>query len=427
MRRIGFLALVVALGGTVAQADGMLDPSFGNGGLVTTDFPGSNLDQGLSLVVLPDGRAVAAGETILNFVQADMAVARYLFSGALDTSFGGDGLATVPFPQTGGSYSAAEAVLLQPDGGLVLIGWTIGEVGSSFALARVNADGSLDTSFGTGGRVTVPQFAAATSGVLQPDGRIVAAGSDAGTAMLVARYNMDGSLDPTFGGDGQVTVTGSFVDVQAVALQPDGKLVIAGTSQTGSFATRNFFLVRMLPNGALDPSFDGDGIVISDFGSVESAYSVIVQDDGRIVLAGSRSSDVAVARYLADGSLDTSFGNGGLALVDAASSESGHQVIQLPNGNLLVAGATYDQSNRQDFLLARLLPNGSLDTTFGTGGFLLTDFSTSSDECNAVALAGPDLILTAGSTGRSSSQPIDFALARYIASTPVELLTFSVE
>jgi uncharacterized delta-60 repeat protein len=407
------------------RADGMLDPSFGNGGLVVTAFPGaSSQDRALSLVVLPDGRAVAAGYTNLNLAQTDMAVARYLSSGELDTTFGGDGQVTIPFPQTGGSYSTAEEVLLQADGRLVLVGSTLSDFGGSFALARLMADGSLDPSFGSGGRVTVPADEAAKAGLLQPDGRIIAMGSGANGSIVVARYNPDGSLDPTFDGDGTVTVPGSFVEIQGAALQPDGRIVIAGTSQTGGLQTRNFALVRLLPDGALDGSFDGDGIVVSDFAGVESGYSVIVLGDGRLVLAGSRGTDVAVARYLPDGSLDTSFGNGGLAIVDVSPSESAHQLIELPNGNLLVAGATYDPFDPLDFLLVRLLPNGSLDTTFGTGGFLTTDFNGGPDECNAVAVAGPDLLLTAGATG---DFPSDFGLARYIATIPVELLDFEVQ
>jgi uncharacterized delta-60 repeat protein len=368
-----------------------------------------------------------------------MAVARYLFTGALDNTFGGDGLVTVHFgaPPPTSSHSSAREALLQADGRLVLVGGMSGDDGAAFALARLNTDGSLDVSFGTGGRVTTPPDASARAGLLQPDGRIIAVGRPTPITngpIVVARYNPDGSLDPTFDGDGVVHVPGSFADIESAALQPDGKVVVAATSQTGSFLTRNFALVRLLPNGALDPSFDGDGIVISDFGGMESGYSVIVQGDGRLVLAGSRGTelpneirDVAAARYLPDGSLDTSFGNGGLALVDAAPSETAYQLIQLPNGNLLIAGATY-RGVPLDFLLVRLLPDGSLDTTFGTGGFLITDFNTGSpDECVAIGLAGPDLVLAAGSTGFPGFPPEDFGLARYIASTPVELLSVGVE
>jgi uncharacterized delta-60 repeat protein len=228
-----------------------------------------------------------------------------------------------------------------------------------------------------------------------------------------------------------VVVPGSFVEAEGAALQPDGKIVIAATSQTGSFLTRNFALVRLLPNGALDLSFGGDGIVISDFGGIETSNSVIVLADGRLVLAGSRGTelpntvtDFAIARYLPDGSLDTTFGTAGLALVDSGQPEYPAQIVELPNGNLLVAGTTSEGGVPLDFLLARLLPNGSLDTSFGTGGFLSTDFNTGSDECNAIALAGSDLLLTAGSV---NDFPSDFGLARYIATTPVELLAFEVE
>jgi uncharacterized delta-60 repeat protein len=440
VRRIVFLLSVVLIGAIPnAAADGMLDPSFGNGGLVVTPFPGPvSQDRALSLVVLPDGRAVAAGSTLINLENQDMAVARYLFSGALDPTFDVDGEATVHFPGAPpffGSYSAAESVLLQPDGRVVLVGAGSNDAGPFFALARLNTDGSPDPSFGTGGLVMAPTGQGAQAGLLQPDGRIIAAGSDAGTAIVVVRYNPDGSLDATFGNNGTVNVPGSFfVDVEGAALQADGKVVIAGTSQSGGFLTRNFGLVRLLPNGALDLSFDGDGIVISDFGGMETSYSVIVLGDGRLVLAGSRGTelpneirDLALARYLPDGSLDTTFGNGGLVLVDAAPSEDAHQLIELPNGKLLVAGATYGQFDPLDFLLVRLLPNGSIDTSFGRRGVLLTDFNTGSDECNAVALAGPDLVLTAGSTTTPPSPIPNFGLARYIASTPVELLTFSVE
>jgi uncharacterized delta-60 repeat protein len=186
--------------------------------------------------------------------------------------------------------------------------------------------------------------------------------------------------------------------------------------------------------GALDPSFDGDGLAIADFGAIEAGRSVIVMADGRLVVAGSRGpvngnpGDFALVRFIADGSLDTTFGSGGLATVDSGDPDQAERVIQLPNGKLQVAGWT-DLSGptnpKNDFLLARFFPDGLLDTSFGTSGLLRTDFDASQDQCHAVAIAGPDLVLTAGSS--SVVGPTDFALARYIASTPVELLTIEVE
>jgi len=449
VRRIPFLVLAVSLaGGAGAHADGMLDPSFGKGGLVTTDFRGQippPYDVATSLVVLPDGRAVAAGYTNPNLAHTHMAVARYLFSGELDTTFGGDGMVVIGFPPlpTGDSYAVAEAVLLQPDGRLVLVGTAVipkrgtevplGLAQSVFALVRLNADGSFDETFGTGGVVTTPTAGLVVTGLLQPDGRIVAIGTTGATAVVAARYNTDGSLDPSFGTGGVATVpiSGGFY-VGAAALQPDGKLVITGAHPWPFEFVRDFALVRLLPGGALDPSFDGDGLATADFGAIEAGQSVIVLADGRLVVAGSRGpangnpGDFALVRFMADGPLDTTFGTGGLATADSGDPEAAEQVIQLPNGKLQVAGWTDVSGPKSDFQLARFLPDGLLDTSFGTGGLLRTDFNGSEDQCNAAAIAGPDLVLTAGSSF-STFEPNDFALARYIASTPVELLTFEVE
>ena len=426
------LAFFAGLAGD-AGADGMLDPSFGNGGLVTTDFPcppfGSSADGAAAVIVLPDGRAVAAG-AMGDLDGHAMAAARYLTSGDLDTTFSGDGRVAVSDCPTFGAGGGASAALLQPDGRLVLVGECPG--GLFLLVARLNTDGSLDPSFGTNGQVMTPfppdgVFTAA--GVLQPDGRIVAVGYSAGCCTTItlkaARYNPDGSLDPSFGTGGLVTLDlgQSFIAADAV-LQADGRLVIAGRFvPTGG---SDFGLVRLLPNGTLDPSFDVDGVVISDFGADEAGASVILLGDGRIVLGGSRSSDLALARYLPDGSLDMTFGTGGLATADSGAQDGLGQLILLPNGKLLAGGSTAPSQGSGDFLLARFHPDGALDTSFGSSGFIKTDFNAgSSDGCSAVALAGPDLVLTAGTT---FPPPFgDFALARYIASTPVELLAFEVE
>jgi uncharacterized delta-60 repeat protein len=431
------IVLLVALGAVrPVGADGTLDPSFGNGGLVTTTFLGG--DSAASIVMLPDGRAVVAGYTSPNLAFTLMAVARYLPSGALDTTFDGDGRVTVLFPHPPPgfeSYAEAATVLLQPDGRLVLVGNYGIFQGSGFALARLNGDGSLDPSFGTGGLVTTPNSALAAAGLLQPDGRIVAVGRAGSFSIAAARYNADGSLDPSFGTGGQVIVSlPQGFDVGGAALQPDGKVVIVGAYPSSPFVQRDFALFRLLPGGAPDPSFGANGLVTSDFGQIETGRSVIVLGDGRLVVAGWRSpttadtGDFALVRYMADGTLDTTFGSGGLATADSGVPDLPNQLIRLPNGKLLVAGSTNLVGAPEDFLLARFLPDGALDTSFGVGGFLRKDFNAGQDEIHAVAIAGPDLILAAGSTPESPPAfGLDFALARYIATTPVELLVFEVE
>jgi uncharacterized delta-60 repeat protein len=202
--------------------------------------------------------------------------------------------------------------------------------------------------------------------------------------------------------------------------------VIAGTSPTG-FSLRNFGLVRLLPDGTLDTSFGGDGIVSSDFGAIETGFSVILLPDGRLVVAGARTLmatptspvDIALARYLPDGSVDTTFGTGGVVIASMSPVEWATQLMRLPDGKLLAAGSIFRKKG--DFLLARFLPDGVLDTTFGNDGFLRTNFNAGSDECNAAALAGPDLVLTVGTTTPVGQFDSDYALARYIVTTGGEL------
>ncbi|MET0556034.1 MAG: delta-60 repeat domain-containing protein [Vicinamibacteria bacterium] len=432
------LALMAAVSAPLARADGMLDPGFGTGGRVVTGFPGGfSTDEALSLAILPDGRIVAAGSTHVNLPNMYMAVARYLPTGALDPSFDGDGMVELPFlapPPNPDSGAEAWATLPQPDGRIVIVGGAAGAPAWVFALARLNEDGSLDATFGTGGKVTTsfPGVSVGVrAGLLQPDGRIVAVGRSSGLGFVAVRYDANGTLDPTFGSGGRLIVplSGSL-EVNDVVRQPDGKLVVAGTMPSGPFLARDFALVRLLANGDLDPSFSGDGVVTADFGGIETGNSVIVLGDGRLVLAGSRGTelpntvtDFAIARFLPDGALDTTFGTAGLALLDSGEPEYAAQIVELPNGNLMLAGTTSSGGVSVDFILTRLLPGGTLDTSFGTDGFLRTDF-TGGDTCNALVIAGPDRLLAAGSTG---AFPADFGLARYIATTPVALQEFSVE
>ena len=426
MRRTFLAALAFSLTTAVGVlADGMLDPSFGNGGLVVTNFPGIvTVDDAVSLVVLPDGRAVAAGTSNSIFDDdVGMAAARYLSSGALDASFGGDGMARVSCPPGFGFVGEAGKVLLQPDGRLVLIGYCT--PGPVFWLVRLNTDGSFDPSFGTGGHVTTPFASGAwgNSGVLQPDGRIVAVGVYGSVHTGAARYNTDGSLDSTFGTGGTLTLIfpQGFLP-RDVVLQPDGKLVIGGT-----FGQADFGLVRLLGNGALDSSFDGDGLATANFGGTETGDSLILLPDGRLVLGGLHNADFGLVRFLSDGSVDATFGTGGLATASNGGPVTPGEALVLPDGKLVIAGSTNLAGAPRDFLLARFLPESALDTSFGTAGFLRTDFAASEDSCFAVAVAGPDLILTAGAFEGGVPFTHDFALARYIASTPVELLHLTVD
>jgi uncharacterized delta-60 repeat protein len=293
------------------RRDGSLDPSFGSGGKVVTDFGATSRDRVFAIALQPDDKIVAAGGT-LSFSGEDFALVRYLPDGSLDPTFGAAGKVRTNF---GGQSDYARSVALQLDGKIVAAGTSGCCGGQDFALARYRADGTLDGSFGSGGKVETD--VTELSGMLtrggldrafgvavQSDGRIVAAGEGWGGRnddFALARYEVDGSLDESFGVGGRVLTdfgAGSSDYGRAVALQQDGKIVVAGTT-LGRF---DFALTRYRSDGSLDPSFGSSGKVVTDFGGADEVFRIAMDRDGRIVAAGRSnahgSDDFALARYL---------------------------------------------------------------------------------------------------------------------------------
>jgi uncharacterized delta-60 repeat protein len=311
--------------------------------------------------------------------------------GDLDQSFGNGGIVKTSF-----AVGASDALdlAIQADGKLVVAGWA-GVFDSSFALARYNPDGNLDATFGFGGKVTT-DFSSGGDGAraiaLQPDDKLVVVGHADSNNIALARYNIDGTLDPGFGNGGKVTTdvdAFKIDDALDVALQPDGKIVVAGRSG-GDFA-----LARYLPDGSLDTSFGTGGTVMTDFGRPgESAVAVVLQPNGKIVLAASSGGDFALARYNADGSPDLSFGAGGTVKTDFGGRDAARAIVLQPDDNFVVAG---ESSSR--FALARYLPDGNLDTSFGTGGTVTTQFGLHGWSASAIALQPDGKIVVAGGPG----------------------------
>ena len=277
----------------------------------------------------PDGKILAVGHSQVPslYMTFNLVLARYNVDGSLDRSFGDGGLVT---PDLGYNSASGTAIALLSDGRIVVAGWVESfPVSSDFALVRFKPDGTLDTTFGSGGVVTTDFSGASDSGsalAIQADGRIVVVGSsydssdyDADTA--IARYHPDGSLDTGFGEDGRVVVDlGSDDDYgNNVAMQTDGKVVVAGEAD-GDLA-----LVRLLPAGALDVGFAGDGAVTGDSGFSGSALEI--QADGKIVVMGTATSyytgsDFALGRFNSDGSPDLTFGDQGLVITDFTPGEA---------------------------------------------------------------------------------------------------------
>jgi uncharacterized delta-60 repeat protein len=341
------------------NTDGSLDTTFDTDGKVTTAI-GSGIDAAYSVVLQSDGKIVVAGYSY-NGTNDDFAVVRYNTNGSLDTTFDTDGKVTTDI---GSSQDQAYSVVLQSDGKIVVAGYSSNGTNTDFAVVRYNTNGSLDTTFDTDGKVTTDIGSGtdvAWSVVLQSDGKIVAAGyshNGTNTDFAVVRYNTDGSLDTTFDTDGKVTTAiGSGTDIAfSVVLQSDGKIVVAGHSYNGT--NDDFAVVRYNTNGSLDTTFDTDGKVTTAIGSgTDAAYSVVLQSDGKIVAAGyshnGTNNDFAVVRYNTDGSLDTTFDTDGKVTTAIGSgSDAAYSVVLQSDGKIVVAGYSYNGTN-DDFAVVR--------------------------------------------------------------------------
>ena len=401
---------------------GSLDPTFGSGGKVVTDFSSSgSWESAHSVGIQPDGKIVVAG-----VANGAFALVRYNSDGSPDIGFNGDGKVTTNIV---GLYEpvvdGANSVAIQSDWKIVVAGQVFDGSQYAFGLARYNSDGSLDTSFNGDGKVTTCVGTLgddAYSVAIQPDGKILVAGCTligSNEDFALARYNSDGSLDTSFDGDGKATTDFNRSDcANAVAVQPDGKIVVAGYTLIDS--NWDFALARYNSDGSLDTSFDGDGKVTTTIGArndYAQSVAMTIQSDGKIVVAGRASIDsydFALARYNSNGSLDTSFSGDGKATTDiSGSSDFANSVAVQPDGKILVSGYAWNGASN-DFALARYNSNGSLDTSFNGDGKATTDISGSYDQAYSVAVQPDGKIVVAGCAWNGASNA--FALARYDAS-----------
>jgi uncharacterized delta-60 repeat protein len=455
------LALLLFLGLTtvwvskvLAAAPGDLDLTFGSGGKVVTDL-GSE-DQAHAVAVQSDGKIVVAGLS-----NGDFALARYNRNGSLDTSFDGDGKVTTDFGSCcfDKAYDVAIQTVIeggQPVEKIVAVGQTSQSGSKLFAVARYNTDGSLDTTFDGDGKVTTafiystPNFTASLAvayGVaIQPgDNKIVVAGKATSNIssmtflenddFALARYNLDGSLDTTFDGDGKLLTNfgysgaGSLSSLSNdiaydVAIQSDGKIVAAGEAYlecpAGQGRCRDFGLARYLPNGLLDVTFGLGGTVTTDFRTEpnrqtsEFVQGIAIQPDGNIVAAGqmyivgTSERDFALARYTSVGILDITFGSQGKVITDIFSYEAAPDVIIQSDDKIVIAGSSGDEfGNNYGFTLARYNTDGSPDTSFGTNGKVNSNFGECLDKGCGLALQNDGKLVVAG---RSFG---DFGVARF--------------
>ncbi|HEY6939827.1 hypothetical protein [Dokdonella sp.] len=450
-------ATLVAAATPALAADGDLDPTFGTGGLalagLTDAYGGATA---CKPVLQPDGKILTCGTRLIGS-SADFFVARFDADGQLDPSFSFDGKVTIDFSGAGGT-DRATGLALQSDGKIVVAGTTNADRGSghdNFAVTRLNADGTLDTTFGagTGKKVIAFDLAGGTGDdncadvAIQADGRIVLAGSVATTAngadIGLARLLSDGSPDASFNLTGKVSfgfdLPGSSKDDVAtrVAIDHAGRLVVAGAADAGDNTVGGDFAVaRIRANGTLDPDFDADGraTVAFDLGlsKADVAYGLAIDADDAIVLSGNvdvspsmtANQDIGIARLLPDGSPDALFGVGGRTVVTFDETPNGLDFgldVQIrDDGRLVVAGAAAYTSTDLHATLVRLLPDGALDGSFGTLGRRSYDFGLTTPSTQAIlglTLDG-DAIYTGGIlVVPGNANPVDVFVARMFDDT----------
>jgi uncharacterized delta-60 repeat protein len=420
--------ITAALWLAAAPASGAgLDPSFGRGGLTSVfALPDrTQLHQATDVAVQPDGKIVATAESIGGqFGDRVWTVVRFLPDGRLDPAFGSGGGTSIRL----GAANEARAVALQPDGKILVTGSaTCEQLELCFGVARLNADGSLDTGFGAGGmaRHDPIRRADARDVAVQPDGRIVLVGrwykggdaqdDDVGCVM---RLLPDGRLDTSFSRDGVLRLDHGHGDDDLTAVAIQGRRVVVAGPGRFIFGSRGSFAVaRLRPDGALDRSFGRRGRRLVSFGRRRwaSAVALAMAPSGRLVVAGNAGTGIerwqpALARLTRGGALDRRFGSGGRVRTRLPFGGDGSAVVVDPRGRVVIAGrASEDGSgDEDDWMLARYTVAGRPDPAFAPGGVLRSDFSGGFETIGAAAPDG-DRIVVAGRIGSS------LVVARYLA------------
>jgi len=398
----------------VLAAAGDLDTSFSGDGIAATHFGGA--DEAMSVLIQTNGRIVLTGYGADGFVELarfrpngtlDSSFGK---NGKVRTRFP---LGSIGIWSGAGALQEDDRIVVVGSQNKQ------DETSSDFVVLRYTKNGARDSSFGVNGKVVTDVSDGGSDApyavAIYPGGRILAAGtlwisgnpSDAD--LELARYRPDGQLDGSFGDGGTAIVDlGAYDSMQGLALQSDGKIVVVG--DRGFDLT--IFVARLMRYGSLDPSFDGDGIVTLDLGEWAHGYDVAVQPDGKIVIVGNSPRGVVVARYLTNGTLDTAFGNNGVVQFPIGEGfEHARAVALQPDGKIVVAGDLADRY----FFVARLMGDGTPDAAFGTNGRVTTDLGGFQDYCNDIAIQQDGAILAAG-TMTPNPNDADFVVVRYLGS-----------
>jgi uncharacterized delta-60 repeat protein len=394
----------------------VLDTSFNSPNGFIIQPIGSSNDYGYSLAIQPDGKILLGGYC-RGVSNDDFCIARFNSNGTLDTSFGNSGKVIQPI---GTWHDFGQSLAIQPDGKILLGGFCGGVSNYDFCIARFNSNGTLDTSFGSSGKVIQPIGSDDDRGyslAIQPDGKILLGGycfnrSNWNWDFCIARFNSNGTLDTSFGSSGKVIQPiGIYNDYGvSLAIQSDGKILLGGRCDNGS--DNDFCIARFNSNGTLDTTFGSSGKVIQPIGSyLDFGNSLAIQYDGKILLSGTclngSDYDFCIARFNSNGTLDTSFGTSGKVIQPIGIyNDFGYSLAIQPDGKILLGGTCHS-----DFCIARFDSDGTLDTSFGTGGKVRRTIGSHWDYGNSLAIQPDGKILLGGyCDGRSDE---DFCIARF--------------
>lgn len=402
---LGLLVLLIGLTESLAQSPGTLDTNFGVSGVRLSNVSTSD-DEVLALATQSDNKIVVVG---YSEKPQQFTVARYTSNGTLDSTFGTGGVVKTAFSERAYAWSVA----IQSDGKIVVGG----DGGFVFALTRYTSTGALDTTFGNQGKVTtqIGNMSAIRSIAIQSDGKIVAAGySDFDFA--VARYTTTGSLDSAFGGGDGIVTTDFYGDedkATSIRLQSDGKILVAGSAVDLDLSI-NFAIARYNSDGTADTSFNSTGSVTTVTQCGVEALGL--QPDGKIVVTGS-TDDVLLARYTTSGALDTLFGTDGIVTTNVGGNPDRSAALYTDTmGNILIAGSTLSGGN-EEFFAAKYQSSGVLDGSFDNGdGIVITSLGSNSDLAYAIGVQPNGGIILGGSQGDFGDK--QFGLIRYIGLQP---------
>jgi uncharacterized delta-60 repeat protein len=397
-------------------AAGDLDVSFSGDGKQTVKF-GTGWTA-IHDVLSHNGKVIAVGVHENSNNTGSIAIARLNSNGSLDPTFGVNGKVLVNIARAG--YAEPLAAIIQDSKILVAGNFMFPNNYNAILLARFVRNGALDSTFGSNGIVLMsqPYEAMASDIALQSDGKIVVSISSIDDSYYrVARFDGNGTLDTTFGLNGiaELNYSSSIASCRSVAIQADGKIIVGGDVNVNGYVFVS--LARFNIDGGLDLSFGSNGYIIFDpLVGNEYCSDIAIEAQGKIVLAGTTSAglnkDFLISRFNFDGSVDTSFGVNGTVVVNFQNfDDQGGKALLETNGRIIVSGSSFKVANATDvsFAAVRLLNDGVLDSSFGVGGKVITDFSDGQDFCYGARIQSDGKLVLAGTMKFQL-----FAIARYL-------------